>query len=165
MPTGSICSTRRRRAPLVVWLLVSLLAVGLSPAGAQAAVPAPTGLSPNAESVTGIPVLQWDRVTGAKSYTVEVSTSASFDSKLWTTSTTNRKATPTRQLPGQTIFWRVRTNGDAGSSDWADAAIDHNALAGPTPAILLSSLPSGVTTDGCATTNYQRSKFANPLDS
>ena len=41
-------------------------------------MPTPTGLAPNGSTEGAIPVLSWDRVTGATSYGVQVSTSPTF---------------------------------------------------------------------------------------
>lgn len=133
MPAGSV-RTLRRHCALALVAALATLSLGLSgsPAGA-AALAAPTGLSPDAVTVTGIPVLAWDRVTNAQSYTVEVSTSGSFDTVLWTQSTTNRKAVPNRQLGSGTVYWRVRAVAGSGNGSWSVAAFDRDPLAGPTP--------------------------------
>lgn len=132
MPRGFFRTVRRPRA-LVVPLLVTLLALGLSgPAARAAGVGAPTGLSPDSVAVDGTPVLAWDRVATATSYSVEVSASSSFDTLLWSTSTINHRAVPNRELDAGTVYWRVRAVADSGTGPWASASFDRDALAGPT---------------------------------
>ena len=141
MPTGFLHAMRRARTALLAPLVAALLLLGLPATSAHAALGAPTGLTPNAVSVNGIPVLQWNRVAGAKSYSVEVSTSDAFDSTVWKVSTTNRRAVPTRQLGSGTVYWRVRATSGTDAGDWSTASFDRDELAGPT---LLSPAPGTV---------------------
>lgn len=128
----SSSSTRRRALATVVTLVVAVLAAMLSTVQSAAAAPAaPGGLTPNGTSVTGLPVLQWNRVSGATTYEVQVSASDTFGSVLWSTTTYNRRAVPNRQLPGGAIHWRVRAIGGSGSSPWSEASYSRSGLAGP----------------------------------
>lgn len=143
MPIGSL-----RRAlvpPRGAWLaavVVALLLGSFATPGAQAVpLAAPTGLSPSSVPVTGTPVLEWDRVTGATSYTVEVASTDSFDTLLWSISTTNRKAVPNRQLGDGTIHWRVRALAGSTAGEWSSAEFDRDPLAGPS---LISPAPGTV---------------------
>src|SRR3954451_18298074 len=111
-------------------LALALTFTGGSPADAAPAAPA--GLSPNGGSVTGIPVLQWSRVSGATSYDVEVSSSSTFTTTAWRTSTTNRRATPTIQLPVGQVWWRVRAANSTGAGSWSTASFSRSKIAGPT---------------------------------
>ncbi len=119
---------------LVVVLLTALLSgLVLIPPGAAAAPGAPGGLTPNRLDVAGIPILEWERVKAATAYDVQVSTSSGFGSLLWSTATANRRVTPTQQLPGGEIYWRVRARGANGTSPWSEAQFSRSPLAGPTP--------------------------------
>ncbi|MCB0906537.1 MAG: hypothetical protein KDB63_05405, partial [Nocardioidaceae bacterium] len=130
----SINSPASARLRVTLAALAALLMVGLpqAPATARAALAAPQDLTPDSVAVDDIPVLSWSRVSGATSYTVEVSTSASFSTTLWTASTANHQAVPTKQLPASSVYWRVRATAGALAGPWATASIDRNALAGPT---------------------------------
>ena len=124
------------RSTLGRLLAAVLIASGLSLAPLSPAVSAPGapgGLSPSATPVTGIPVLQWNRVAGATAYEVQVSTSPGYGTLLWSTVTANRRATPNVQLPGGTIHWRVRARDGSGSGPWTETQLSRSALAGPTP--------------------------------
>ncbi|MFD1945654.1 Ig-like domain-containing protein [Nocardioides aestuarii] len=83
--------------------------------------------------MTGIPVLEWERSRGAAAYDVQVSSSSGFGTLLWSTSTENRRATPNVQLPGGTIYWRVRSKDSSGGSAWSEADFSRSALAAPAP--------------------------------
>ena len=124
------------RSTLGRFLAAVLIASGLSLAATPAAVSAPAapgGLSPQSTSVNGIPVLQWNRVARASLYDVQVSTSPGYGSLLWSTTTANRRATPNVQLPGGTVFWRVRARDTSESSAWSETQFNRSALAGPAP--------------------------------
>lgn len=100
---------------------------------ASAAVAAPTGLSPNSSAapVSANPVLSWNRVSGATSYDVEVSTTDAFTTTVYKVSTVNRQATPTAQLPATTIYWRVRARNSAGASAWSQTDFVRDGGGGP----------------------------------
>ena len=110
---------RTIRIGVLLALLTGLVTSALGVLPAAAAPSAPTGLSPNGSSVSGNPVLEWEHATGAASYTVEVATSSSFDTLLYTVSTTNRRATPHTQLPTGPLWWRVRSVATSGTSAWS----------------------------------------------
>jgi mannan endo-1,4-beta-mannosidase len=75
----------------------------------------------NATAVTTLrPLFDWDDVTSATSYTIQVSTSPTFATSLANATITLSTYTPTISLPsGYVIFWRVRANGANGPSDWS----------------------------------------------
>ena len=130
----SSSSTRRRALATVVTLVVAVLAAMLSTVQPASAAPAaPGGLTPNSVSVSGLPVLQWNRVSGATAYDVQVATNDSFNSLVWSTATYNRRAVPNIQMPGGSIHWRVRAVGATGTGPWATATYAREALAGPSP--------------------------------
>ena len=123
------------RRPAVISFAFALVIAVLSVSSpVRAAVSAPGGLAPDGVSQGGIPVLSWNRVSGATSYRVEISRSSTFDTSLWTLSnTTNRKATPRVRIPKGTSYWRVRAVDSQGvNSPWATASFITNDLAGPT---------------------------------
>ncbi len=133
MPTTFSSARMRAITGVLAALLLLLSGIGLPSAQARAALATPTGLSPDSVTVDAIPVLSWDRDLLATSYSVEMSTSSSFDTTFWTLSTTNHQAVPVKQLPATTIYWRVRATAGSSVSPWATATIERSALAGPTP--------------------------------
>lgn len=108
-------------------MAATLLAV--APAGAAPA--APVGLAPNAVATSGTPVLSWNRVAGATSYTVQYSTDADFSTGVTTVGTANRRYVPTRRLPSGTNWWRVRATAASGTSGWRTASFTMSTIAGP----------------------------------
>ncbi|WP_404391262.1 hypothetical protein [Humibacillus xanthopallidus] len=84
-------------------------------------------------TVSSSPVLSWGRVAEATTYDVEVASSSSFTTPVFTKTTTNRHIVPTVQLPDGAVYWRVRANGPAGASAWALAGITVSATLPPTP--------------------------------
>lgn len=115
-----------------VAVIAALMVCTLQPAVATAAPSAPDGLAPNGTSASGSPVLEWKRVSGASSYNVEVAKTPSFDSVIWKVTTTNRRATPTVQLPSGETWWRVRGVSDSTVGAWSTASFDRGLLTGPT---------------------------------
>jgi hypothetical protein len=83
--------------------------------------------------MSGQPVLSWARVSGAAEYEVQLDDESSFGSPFVALTTTNRRATPTVNLPQGDLWWRVRgvaTSGVKGS--WAVATFTSTAYAPPT---------------------------------
>jgi large repetitive protein len=126
---GSWKSTRRSwPLGLILALITSILTA--APAGAAPA--APNNLSPANTSVSGIPVLSWERVPTATSYDVQLSTSDNFNSTFESVSkTVNSQFVPKTQLPMGEVWWRVRSVDSSGTSDWATAKITRSTLSGP----------------------------------
>jgi Bacterial Ig-like domain len=108
--------------------LVALLAVAATPA--QAAVKAPTGLSPHGAVSSSTPTFTWSRVAGATSYQVVV-TSDTTSQDLISTSTANNRFVPLTNLPDGSYSWRVRATGPTGTSGWANAAMSVSPTAPP----------------------------------
>jgi hypothetical protein len=82
----------------------------------------PSLLSPtNGATVTSLrPVFDWTDVTGATSYTLQVSTNSLFSSFVVNASPTTSTYTPSSNLPTQKVFdVRVRANGPNGPSAWS----------------------------------------------
>jgi large repetitive protein len=127
--SGSWQSTRRSwPLGLILALITSILTA--APAGAAPA--APNGLSPANTSVSGIPVLSWERVPTATSYDVELSAAGSFSPLIESVSkTVNSQYVPTNQLPMGELWWRVRAVDSSGTSEWATAKITRSTLSGP----------------------------------
>jgi hypothetical protein len=70
------------------------------------------------------PTLDWNDVPGATNYTIQVSTSSTFTTALVNTTVTPSTFAPATALPsGYVIYWRVRTNGTNGPSDWSPVFI------------------------------------------
>ena len=122
------------------WRLLVVLGVLLglvSPvARAQAAGPsAPTGLAPNATTVTTNPVLTWTAVPGAAKYDVQIATDPSFAAPSYSATTALTVATPTTTI-GATVdgpmYWRVRSVDASGApGPYTTAQFWRTALPGP----------------------------------
>ena len=133
MPTHTRGGRSHRLAASVVTtlaVLAALLSPGLVPASA-AAPPAPSGLSPVGTTTNDIPVLSWEFVPDATSYVVQVSASSSFAPLAWSTTTVNRQAVPSAQLPSGLLYWRVQARQGNEAGTWATASFTRNAVAGP----------------------------------
>ena len=128
----TIRGTSAARWTWPIGLILALTMGLLAPSPAMAAPAAPGKLAPKSTTVAAIPVLKWSRVRGAVSYNVQVSTSSSFSSMLYSTGTTNRQATPTAQLPTGRIYWRVQAvNSSYSAGRWATASFTRGRPAGP----------------------------------
>ncbi len=121
--------------PLLLALsgLLAATSVALAPVAAQAAIKAPTGLSPSGTVSTGTPTFTWNRVSGATQYQLVVDNSSSFSSPLISTSTANNKYVPTGNLPDGAIYWEVRAQGNAGTSAWATSTATISPTGAPSP--------------------------------
>jgi large repetitive protein len=110
-----------------------LAAAGLvsTPLAAQAALAAPSSLSPADEPVSGTPVLEWTREAGADQYEVQVSSDPSFATTLYTVKTSNRRAVPTSVLPSGDVYWRVRGVTSSDSSAWTSTSFTSDPRGGP----------------------------------
>jgi large repetitive protein len=125
-------SWKSTRGTWSLGLVLVLIATILAAAPASAAPAAPNGLSPASTSVSGIPVLSWERVPTATSYDVQISASASFSPLIESVSkTVNSQYVPTNQLPMGEVWWRVRSVDTSGTSEWATARLTRSALSGP----------------------------------
>ncbi|HMB21980.1 MAG TPA: hypothetical protein VKP08_04070, partial [Anaerolineales bacterium] len=76
----------------------------------------------NGSAVTTLkPALDWDDVTSATGYTVQISTSSTFATTLVNATITPSTYTSTVYLPsGNVVYWRVRANGANGPSAWSE---------------------------------------------
>lgn len=120
----------RNRWSMSLGTVVVLIALVVVPP-VHAAPAAPGGLAPSGTAVSATPVLSWNRVARATGYDVEVASTSDFAAPLYRATTTNRRATPTTQLPMATIWWRVRTRTATGTGAWATASFTRTRLAGP----------------------------------
>jgi hypothetical protein len=87
-------------------------------------LPTPTPPAPNFPDTAHPPqslrpVFDWDGAPGAK-YTLQISTSRDFQTMLVSINLSPSAYLTTTDLPrGTTLYWRVRTIGPNGSSDWS----------------------------------------------
>jgi predicted phage tail protein len=66
------------------------------------------------------PPLDWDDVSGANGYSLQISKYSNFSSTVMTGSPTDSKFTPGSNLAANTqLYWRVRTKGTNGPSAWS----------------------------------------------
>jgi hypothetical protein len=66
------------------------------------------------------PTFNWNVVTGASSYTIQISTSSSFRSTVVNTTASGTSYVTTKDLPAsKVLYWRVRAEGDNGPSLWS----------------------------------------------
>jgi large repetitive protein len=123
------------RRVLAVALAAILISLGLHVPATAALPGAPTGLIPSGATVSGNPILQWNRVSGATSYKVDISNDDSFATGVVSYTTVNRRLVPTTQLKSTVlgeIFWRVRAVNSTGTGAPATSSFFRNPLAGPT---------------------------------
>jgi beta-lactamase superfamily II metal-dependent hydrolase len=74
-----------------------------------------------AKVLTLQPVFDWDDITGATGYTIQVSRIATFASLVVTGNPTDSTYTPTAALPANiTLYWRVRTKSGTTTSSWSE---------------------------------------------
>jgi hypothetical protein len=106
-------------------LLALLLVAGLAPSAALAVAPtdAPTLVSPTpGATVNANPILDWEPVSGATKYRVQVSASDTFSPLLYNVDTYNTSATPPTDLPLGALYWRVAgTDGGSGIGPYSDS--------------------------------------------
>jgi hypothetical protein len=88
-------------------------------------LPAPSQITPAADArfLPGTNVtFDWSDVTGAASYTIQVSDSTSFPSPLIVGQTVTASQFSTSTLPTKTMWWRVRANNSSGAPGaWSSA--------------------------------------------
>jgi predicted outer membrane repeat protein len=83
----------------------------------------PSSLSISPGATLPRPVFDWEDMTGATGYTIQVSSSPTFSSLLVNKPATTSTYTPTVNLPlNTTLYWRVRTNGANGPGNWSSTA-------------------------------------------
>jgi hypothetical protein len=92
----------------------------------RAAMLPPVQVSPanalNPAVVTPRPTFQWNAVTGATSYTIQISSRSDFSKVTVTGKPSIAEYTPTSDLPKNIpMYWRVRAEGANGPSLWSTA--------------------------------------------
>ncbi len=123
---------RFARLPLLTAVCAALVAAVLTvTAPAQAAVSAPTGLTPSGGTTGAVPVLAWDRIAGATSYVVETASDASFTTDLVSRTTVQRRLVPRTALKAGTVFWRVKARTPTVASPWASTFFTSTPTAPP----------------------------------
>ena len=66
------------------------------------------------------PLFDWDNISGASSYSIEIATDQNFTRLVLNLIITPSAYVPTADLPkGTLLFWRVRANGTNGPSTWS----------------------------------------------
>ena len=127
----------RRAAVLALGSATAVLAGIAGPiTSASAALSVPADLSPNSAGadptdpvqIQKDPLLSWDAVTGATSYTVEMSKNDNWNSTdligLPNDGVTNVTTfAPPSMLPHGAYFWRVKATSGSSSSGWATAQL------------------------------------------
>lgn len=128
-------SSARAQFRLVLATLLTLPVLALIPVGpADAATAGPTGLSPDGPTVSGTPVLSWDRLAGATVYDVEVwDGQPGVGTKVTSVSNTvNTQWVPAIQLPtDHPLTWQVRGLVNSVESDWSQATFTRGAVNAP----------------------------------
>ena len=93
------------------------------------------------------PTFDWSDVSNTNIYTVQVSPSASFLPVLMNESTQTSNFTPWKDLPpAQILYWRVRSEGGGGTSNWSEV----RAFTTPNPPsipLLISPSPDAMSMD------------------
>lgn len=117
---------------IVITALIASTLPLLSGSPAHAGPAAPGQLSPNSTTVSGQPMLEWERVAGAAEYEVQISTVPDFGSTVYNQKTENSRATPTEALPAGDLYWRVRgVTSSQVRGAWAEASFSQEVVAGP----------------------------------
>jgi hypothetical protein len=86
-------------------------------------LPPPALVSPAAGATLSSlrPTFDWTDVSGATSYTIQISAYSDFSIRISSTQVTASTYTPSADLPmGVIVYWRVRANGANGSSAWVE---------------------------------------------
>ena len=129
-----------------VWSTASSFTTIVAPPGA----PVLSAPANNATGITVSPTLQWNAVTGATSYRVQVSTAFSFASTVFDQSgitATSQAVTPALSNNTQ-YYWRVNATNAGGTSVWATANTFTTIVAAPsaptlgTPATGATGVPA-----------------------
>ncbi|MDD3044417.1 MAG: S8 family serine peptidase [Candidatus Delongbacteria bacterium] len=105
----------------------------------------PTLISPaNASSTSDLtPTFDWNDVSGATSYTIQIDDLATFASPNYTNSPTASTYTPASNLPVGTWYWRVLATNALGSSSYTSG---WSVVLGSAPAAPTLALPTDATT-------------------
>jgi hypothetical protein len=115
--------------------VAAILAAGVLPALpvlAVAPTEAPAIVGPDGTSEPANPVLDWEPVSGATRYRVQVSAGPTFSTLEWSADVYATEAMPTKDLPAGTIFWRVAaTDGGSGVGPYTSASFTREWHAAP----------------------------------
>ena len=119
------------------WSSVWSFTIGTPPP--PAALTAPVLASP-ADQATGVstaPLLEWEAVTGAAGYTVQVSTNENFSGKVFIGQVADVQKQLTGLAPGGTYYWRVQARAQGATSPWSDVwsftTVSANLVGTPVP--------------------------------
>ncbi|MBI5953997.1 MAG: M4 family metallopeptidase [Chloroflexi bacterium] len=94
------------------------------------------------------PTFDWSDVLDTTNYTLQVSTSSTFASPAVNATVNGSIYTPDKDLPaGKTLYWRVRSNGANGPSDWATSSTNFTSANPPSVPVLATPLDKALTTN------------------
>ncbi|MHB8107450.1 MAG: RHS repeat-associated core domain-containing protein [Candidatus Cryosericum sp.] len=154
--TPSFTTPSLGSAPVYYWRVSATNAAGASPWSFiwsfrnPAVLPtAPVPFSPahRALTATAAPTLRWNAVTGASSYTVQISQDSTFGVGLITTQTTTGTSFAAPTLGNSTTYWwRVSATNAAGTSPWSPAWSFLTPSAAGAPVLVSPGNGSAVTT-------------------
>jgi hypothetical protein len=121
----------------------------------RTAILPPDNLTSPDAGLTTRPTFDWDDVSGASGYTIQIAKVSNFSSTIVNTSPKTSNFTAASDLPrGLTLYWRVRANGTNGPSGWTDGASFVGADPPGVPA-LLSPGSGSLTTDYSPTLDWK----------
>lgn len=131
--------TRSTSTRLVALLVAAAITVAgfvtgasLGPAGAAAPTVAPTIVSPDLTDHDENPVFEWQAIPGVTKYKFQVSANDSFSGTLLhSADVLNTSATPPKDLPLGTIYWRVAGMDGSTVGPFAQASFTRVRLPGP----------------------------------
>jgi hypothetical protein len=108
---------------------------------------APTVLAPSSGATVSLPLtFDWNDVTNAASYQIQVDTSSSFGSPFTINTTTTVSQLTTTALPARQYWWRVRGRNSAGTAGSWSATRSFTVQTSSTPTLSsLSISPTSVT--------------------
>jgi large repetitive protein len=121
---------------IALGLVASLLMVSAGQVLATAPTSAPTILSPSDGSTVGAanPTLSWSAVGNAAKYRVQIATSLTFSSPIYSIETPGLTATPQSQLPFSQLYWRVAGEDSGGlTGPYTVASFSKTLGSAPTP--------------------------------
>ncbi len=119
-PRAKLCQAERMVTGIRARLLILFAAVAATAAFAQTPA-APTLVAPgNEASRVASTQFQWQAVSGATSYHIQVSTAYNFGSPLINDSSLTDTSMTSPTLPQRTVFfWRVRAKNGSGAGSWS----------------------------------------------
>ena len=101
-----------------------------------AAPPAAPVLTAPADGAAGLPTtvtLDWEAVTGADEYTIEIDSTAEFENPIHQLFTTDSEVALTGLVSERTYFWRVRAADDGDAGEWSETWTFTTIIALPAP--------------------------------